>query len=160
MKITCDVKSCDRNGKCVTACLCADCVAIPIHPNSQSKRGTNMLSETEKAVCRMTGVSEEQYVNAKAKRIATHTSSRYPDADKNFEPQEAADDDGYPSESDMSAGAHIARAKNHLEAMDNEDDEISPDERLDKAIDCLLRAKQQRASAPGALGQHRVRFVG
>jgi hypothetical protein len=60
---------------------------------------------------------------------------------------------------DETAGSLIDRAGNHLSMMTDDDDGLGPDERLDKAIQCLQAAKRLRAGTVGGLGQHAVHFV-
>jgi hypothetical protein len=117
------------------------------------------LNDTEKAICRATGVTEAQYVNAKAKR------SPYPDHkpddfdDNRGGGREVADagdpDGGIPATSDDSVWAHAKRALNQLEAaMDG--DEVDMD-RVAAARECLSRAIERRGGM--RTGPHGVRFV-
>lgn len=139
MKISCGVKSCDRDGKCVTGCLCADCVAIPIIQNRR-----NSMPNEDIKIAANCGVSAEDFA---AMRAQTKGKPLSPNA-------YLVDDD------QTTAGDLIDQSRDHLARMMDENDGIAPDERLDRAIECLQRAKALRAGTVGGLGQHaKVTFV-
>jgi hypothetical protein len=157
-------------------CECTPpCIAgVPIFPNSQNHcEVSSNMTEQDKQVAANVGASEAAFIKAKAwdgkLGVMRKTSPFLDHKPDNFDDnrgggreflEAASDDDGsYPADSDQSAGAHIARAKNHLEALGDPDDEVAPDRRIDKAIDALMKAREQRRGSAG-LGQHaRVRFV-
>ncbi len=109
---------------------------IPINPKEAQ---TQMLSPTEKTICQTTGVAEADFAHAKAKR-----GELFPDADKNFQPHDAADGDP--------DGDEVAAALQHL-ICDEDDDGI---DHVTEAYKALGRHLTKRVGTHSA---HRVSFV-